>query len=156
MDLLSKRTQAFVSIALALALSKFLQESLYVMSYFMEKDFGISASLIYETAKYQPLGVACRYITTAFFVDRFGIKKMLAGSMLALSIALLGFSQNHNFSMLLCYRMLIGMCIGCIYNCSFGALPIIFNNEELPRKLPLLLHLRLSCSTNCTTVFNYD
>lgn len=139
-DKLSKANsmKAFFAIGIPLALAKFFQETLYVMSYFMEKDFGVSSAIIYQTAKYQPLGVAIGYLATAFLVDQFGIKKILSFNMIFMGIALLGFSQNHNFEMLLFYRISLGVFIGTIYNCSFGALPVIFDTHELPKKTSIL------------------
>lgn len=129
-----QRTKAFISVGIPLALAKFFQETLYVMSYFMEKDFGVSSALIYETAKYQPLGVAAGYIATAFLVDQLGIKKILTVNMALMAITLIGFIINQRFEMLLFYRLTLGIWIGTIYNCSFGALPVIFETHELPKK----------------------
>lgn len=131
-------TLAFISIGLALAIAKFFQETLYLMSYFMEKDFNTSSSILYQSAKYQPLGVAFGYVTTAFFVDKFGVKRILSLTMLLLCLTLLGFSYNTSLANLLFYRIYIGFCIGTIYNCSFGGLTVIFNDQELPKKTSLL------------------
>jgi len=138
--MLSNRSKikAFVVAAIPLILAKFWQETLYLMSYFLENDLLTPASQILETAKYQPLGVATGYIFTAILVDKIGIRKTLSVGLALMSFIIMFFSQTTSFQMLFAYRFLLGVFIGLIYNCSFGALSIIFEDHELPKKTSLL------------------
>lgn len=103
------------------------------MSYLLEKDFQVTTSAIYNASLYQPLGVAIGYLLTAYFVDKVGIKKVLSITMWLMSGLLYFFSVNTAFSHLMYIRLLLGILIGCVYNCCFGALPIIFCKEKLPK-----------------------
>lgn len=135
---LKSKLKAFIALCIPLVLAKFWQETVYIMSYVLEKDFGVSATAILGTAPIQPFGVAIGYITTAFFVDKFGVKKMLSAGLIIMSAFILLFSQTSSVDSLYIYRFCIGFIIGLIYNCSFGALPIIFDSHELPKKTSVL------------------
>lgn len=132
------KVKAFLPLCLALALSKFWQETVYMMSYFLEADLGISAQEIILTSKYQPLGVAIGYAASALVIDRIGIRKMLSASLLIMSIITVLFTQVSSIYMLYVYRLALGCCIAVVYASAFGGLSIIFSKEELPKKTSLL------------------